>query len=299
MTNRFTKGTAKGAGGAMLALAILALAGCGASGKIDAMRAAAPKPAAPDTTVGAPPDATAQSASVAVKAAAEPVEEMRPTTHPAAKGREYKLLPSVEVALNEAEKACMTGMADVMSGAEKIFNQVVKKDPRTYLPFLRRAIRSTNREVRIQSAVMLGLLKDKSPETVDAITDSLILDRDPDVRAMAARSLLGIPAKKAVETLILSLDQDPYEAARSNAAWALGEIGDKTATPVLRKALSDSDTNVRLKTASAVMKLKPKEAVPELITLMGDKSPMVRERARDALKAITGRDRGPKPENWK
>jgi len=293
-------GIAKGraAGGVLLALALLATAGCGAKGKIDAMRAAAPR-IEPDVPVAAPtnPDAPAQAAKAAADAAN--AEEMRPKTHPAARGRDYKLLPATEVALNDVEKSCMTGMADVKSGAEKVFNQVVKKDPKTYLPFLRRALRCTNREVRIQSAVMLGLLKDKSAETIDAIADALILDRDPDVRAMAARSFLGIPSRKAVESLILSLDQDPYEAARANAAWALGEIGDKTAVPVLRKALSDPDTNVRLKAASAVLKIKPKEAVPELITLLGDKSPMVHDRARDALKAITGKDRGPKPDNWK
>jgi len=273
---------------------VLALAACGARGKIDAMLDAAPK-VVPDVPVAAPEAAPA--AAPAPKAAEE--EPMRPRTHPAAKGKDYTLLPAVEVAHNAAEKDAMTGMADAMGGAEKVYNGTVKKDAKTWLPFLRRALRSTNREVRIQAAVMLGLLKDKSPETVDAVSEAVILDRDPDVRAMAARSFLGIPSKKAVESLILSLEQDPYEAARSNAAWALGEIGDKSSVPALRKALSDPDTNVRLKAASAVLKMKPKEAVPELIQLLGDKSPMVRERALDALKAITGKNRGPKPENWK
>jgi len=268
--------------------------GCGARGKVDALLDSGPR-IVPDAVASTPPDVVPAPAKPA--AAAE--EEMRPRTHPAAKGKEYKLFPLDEVALNEAEKACMTGMADVMRGAEKVFNQVVKKDPKTYLPFLRRALRSTNREVRIQAAVMLGLLKDKSRETIDAIADAVILDRDPDVRAMAARSFLGIPSRKAVDSLVLSLEQDPYEAARSNAAWALGEINDRTSVPALRKALSDTDTNVRLKSASALLKMRPKEAVPELIVLLNDKSPMVRERARDALKAITGRDKGPKPENWK
>lgn len=300
MADAFNGETWGRAGGRVLAvLWLVALAACGAQGRIDKMLDAAPK-AAPDAAVAA---STVVPAPVPAAAAAPkpPAEEevQRSTTHPAAKGRDYKLLSAAEVALNEAEKAAMTGMADVMRGAEKVFNQVVKKDPKTYLPFLRRALKSTNREVRIQAAVMLGLLKDKSAETIDVIADALILDRDPDVRAMAARSFLGIPSRKAVENLVLSLQDDPYEAARSNAAWALGEIADKASVPALRKALSDVDTNVRLKAASAVLKMKPKEAVPELITLLGDKSPMVRDRARDALKAITGRDKGPKPENWR
>jgi hypothetical protein len=278
----------------VLATACL-LAGCGAGNKVDAMLSAAAK-AAPDAS-----GTQGQDVAVVTAPASKPAidqEELRPRTHPAARGRSYSLLPAVEVALNETEKAYMTGMADAMGGAEKIYNEL-KKDAKGNMAFLRRALRSANREVRIQAAVMLGLLKDKSVETVDAVADSLILDRDQDVRAMAARSFLGIPARKAVDSLIISLEQDPYEAARSNAAWALGECGDKAAVPALRKALSDTDTNVRLKAASAVLKLKPKEAVPELIILLDDKSPMVRERARDALKTITGRDKGPKSENWK
>ncbi len=290
------KGRAAGFRGLLAAVLVLSwlAAGCGARGKVDALLDSGPR-IVPDAVVSTPPDVVPAPA----KPAAAVEEEMRPRTHPAAKGKDYTLFASSEVALNEAEKACMTGMADVMRGAEKVFNQLVKKDPKTYLPFLRRALRSTNREVRIQAAVMLGLLKDKSRETIDAIADAVILDRDPDVRAMAARSFLGIPSRKAVDSLVLSLEQDPYEAARSNAAWALGEINDRTSVPALRKALKDTDTNVRLKSASALLKMRPKEAVPELIELLNDKSPMVRERARDALKAITGRDKGPKPENWK
>jgi hypothetical protein len=284
--------TRAGGGFAVIAAAML-LAGCGARGKIDAMLDAAPK-VKPDAAVTPGPDVPAAAAA---QPAVDP-DELRPRTHPAARGRDYHLLPAVEVALNDTEKSFMTGMADAMGGAEKVFNEL-KKDAKGNLAFLRRALRSTNREVRIQAAVMLGLLKDKADETIEAVADAVILDRDPDVRAMAARSFLGIPARKAVDSLILSLEQDPYEAARSNAAWALGECGDKAAVPALRKALSDTDTNVRLKAASALLKLKPKEAVPELVNLLNDKSPMVRERARDALKAITGRDRGPKPENWK
>jgi len=211
----------------------------------------------------------------------------RPRTHPDAVGKDYPMLPVTEVATTPEEEEFFRQMTNAKS-AERAF-QVIRKESGRRLPFLHRALRSSNREVRIQAAVMLGLLKDRSPATIEAMRNALILDRDPDVRAMVARSFLAIPAQRAVDVLIRVLEADPYEAARANAAWALGESGDRGAVPVLIRALGDEDTFVRLRAVSALLKFRSREAIPGLVTCLSDKSPMVRERAHMALKAITGK----------
>lgn len=266
-----------------------AKSGAGKGGSADVP----PVAKAPDAAVAAAPDVPPPPPT----AAQEEPDELRPKTHPAAKGKDYKLFPQAEVALDDTEREFFKGMGDAKT-AENVF-KAVKKAGQKHIPFLQRALKSTNREVRIQAAIMLGLLKDRSEGTITGMRAALILDRDPDVRAMVGRSFLGVPAERATDVLILSLEQDPYEAARTNAAWALGETKDKRAIAPLIQALKDPDTFVRLRTVSALLKFKTKEAVPGLAACLADKSPMVRERALKALVEITGRNRGKNPEDWK
>jgi len=67
---------------------------------------------------------------------------------------------------------------------------------------------------------------------------ALLHDGRHSVRASAAKFLgrQGNKAKEAVPFLIMALD-DPSPRVRRDAAGALGEIGDKSAIPPLRKAL--------------------------------------------------------------
>ncbi len=211
--------------------------------------------------------------------------------------RPYKLLRASEVPSDEAEEGFLTNMARVRD-AEKAF-RVIKTEVAARLPFLRRAVRHPNREIRIQAIIMLGLLKDDTPETEEVILDALLLDRDPDVRASAAKDFVVLKSKKAVDALIRSLAEDPYEASRANAAWGLGSLKDDRAVDPLRKATQDEDTMVRLRAVSALLKLKPRSAVPELIDRLDDKSPMVSERALEALRAITHKNLGKKAANWR
>lgn len=257
-----------------------------------------PPEAVPDPGVAAPAQAApAADAQAPVAEEKDPVRMMTADWHPAALERPYKLLRASEVALDPVEEGYVERMMRARE-AEQAY-KAIRKEPVDRLPFLRRAVRHPNREVRIQAIVMLGLLKDASPPTEEVLFDAVLLDRDPDVRASAAKDFVVLKSPKAVDVLVRSMAEDPYEAARGNAAWALGSLGDRRATDALRKATTDTDTMVRLRAVSALLKIKPKTAVPELIERLADKSPMVQERAREALRAITGRDLGKDPERWR
>lgn len=235
-------------------------------------------------------------APVEAPPAAEP-ERPKSRFHPAAFERDYELISRADISTNDDEAELVGMLAQARTG-EKAW-KVIRKSPEKYFEFLYRALRASNREVRVQAAVIMGLLKDKSEQTTIKLTDAVLLDQDPDVRAIAAKAFIAIRTKAAVDVLTRSLNEDPYEAARANAAWALGDIGDETAVPHLRKAMSDEDTFVRLRAVSAVKKMKAKSALPELVERLSDKSPMVVDRAEEALVEISGLKKGKDPAKWK
>jgi HEAT repeat protein len=91
--------------------------------------------------------------------------------------------------------------------------------------------------------------------------------------------------KKSVPLLIYVLnalkDKNPY--VRATAAKVLGEIGDKTAVPALIKALKDENPDVRTAAAEALGKIGDKRAVPHLIKALKDKYFYVRTAAAKAI----------------
>ena len=93
--------------------------------------------------------------------------------------------------------------------------------------------------------------------------------------------------KKSVPLLIYVLnalkDKNPY--VRATAAKVLGEIGDKTAVPALIKALKDENADVCTAAAKALEKIG-KTAVPALIKALKDENPDVRTAAAEALGKI-------------
>jgi hypothetical protein len=279
-------------------LILLPVSGCkGYRARQEALSAASALSSS-DVPPASPTRDEPQAAEPASSADTEREDRPRSNLHPAAFERDYGYLDSAAVALDPAEREWVQMMTMAQS-AERAFRQI-RKEGAGRFPFLRRAIRHPHREVRNQAAIMLGLLKDTSDETINILLDALLLDRDPEVRATVAKAFVTMKANQAVPQLIRVLLEDPHDAARSNAAWALGSLRSGTAAiDPLRTATKDENTFVRLRAVSALKKLKPKSAVPELIDRLEDSSPMVRERARDALKAITGRDKGSDPDKWR
>lgn len=234
--------------------------------------------------------ASPATAAVAASPAAtpEPAVAAKPTYHPASGERPYPLKALAEIGRSAAELTVLETMTDPKRGSETL--DAAKKAGKAGVDLMRRALGSSNRTVRMQAALVLGNLKDKSKETVTALTEALLLDPDPDCRATAAKTFVVIEVRDAVPALLRSLNEDPFEPARANAAWALGNIGSTAALPALRKALKDEDTWVRLRSVSALKKMKARVALADLEDhYRNDPNPMVRERAGQAIQAITGK----------
>ena len=73
----------------------------------------------------------------------------------------------------------------------------------------------------------------------------------------------GIASEKPFEDLISDL-ASPSVRIRTDAAWALGELGDKRAVEHLVKALCDPDDSMRYYVVKALKNLKDEGAVPDL-----------------------------------
>jgi HEAT repeat protein len=107
----------------------------------------------------------------------------------------------------------------------------------------------------------------------------------PGEQAASALVAIGTPA---YDPLTKTLG-GPAWIARTNAAWALGALGNRNAIPLLSRSLHDGEAAVRSKSAWALGALDGSEAVPALIEALKDTDAGVREQVAWALGAIGDR----------
>lgn len=167
------------------------------------------------------------------------------------------------------------------------------------LPALRRAVWHREPNVRTNVARILVKLDDHDPATADALNDVLLHDADADVRANVARALVTYKDSGVTDALISALDTDPDGAVRENAAWALGAVGDKKSIEALVGSLDDAETRVRLRSVTALRRLKARVAIPALIERVRDANVVVRRRAVQTLQELTGKKLGESYDLWK
>jgi HEAT repeat protein len=177
----------------------------------------------------------------------------------------------------------------------------IRRDERLAAPLIA-ALTDRDWQVREQAAIALGRIYDE--HAVESLLKAL-RDSEWAVRKQAARSLGTAGQERAVELLINAL-QDQHEQVREAAAKSLGIIGDRRALDHLNQALQDADEQVRKKAAEALGLLKQSggdssmsmnalrssnateralaacalgrlgavEAIPALIGLLGDDTPI-------------------------
>jgi HEAT repeat protein len=177
----------------------------------------------------------------------------------------------------------------------------IRQDERLAEPLIA-SLTDRDRQVREQAAIALGRIHDE--RAVEPLLKAL-LDSEWAVREQSARSLGTAGQERAVEPLINAL-QDQHEQVREAAAKSLGVIGDRRALEPLNQALQDADEQVRKKAVEALGMLKQSggdssmsmkalhssdpteralaacalgrlgavEAIPALINLLGDDTPI-------------------------
>ncbi|MEN3009793.1 MAG: HEAT repeat domain-containing protein [Candidatus Bipolaricaulaceae bacterium] len=143
-------------------------------------------------------------------------------------------------------------------------------------------------EVRRQALVALGRIGKGAPEALSALIRS-VKSRDPDevVAALEALGQLGPWAAEA-QTEVARRTFHPWPEIRAAALRALGQLAPaEAALPHLIQALTDPCGTVRLAALSALGEIpeieRVREAVPQLVLLLRDSDPRVREGAAAVL----------------
>ena len=104
---------------------------------------------------------------------------------------------------------------------------------------------------------------------------------------MAAWALGTMESRSATPGLIGALRRDSSDAVRETSAWALGNVGDRTAVEILGDAVrTDKSARVRGTAAWALGQLDPQEAPRGLVAGLSDQEDDVRLKAAWALGQI-------------
>ena len=119
-----------------------------------------------------------------------------------------------------------------------------------------------------------------------------------DPRGNHSRLRAGIPSPAAEAILKAALaDADTHVRVAACEAW--GKRGDAQAVSLLSEALrSDVDADVRLAAAKALGETKNPEAVAALGEALADADPAMQYRAVLSLKKVTGKDLGNDVDRW-
>jgi HEAT repeat protein len=204
-----------------------------------------------------------------------------------------------------AREALYTALADKSSGVRQnaawALGQLDKAEGRQTVVRLCQVLSDDDAMVRRDAAGAIGeigRLRDPSGRPaaspgVRPLIERLRSDRDVTVRKVALDSLVNVitPEDRPVAAELRTFLNSPDPEIARGAAFALGNIGGTEAAaalPVLRKALREPDTSVRVQASAAVVNLG-EEALPALFDLIGaldDKEPEVRRCAALALGGI-------------
>ncbi len=142
---------------------------------------------------------------------------------------------------------------------------------------------------------VLGLQGRQKKDPLKAVQKALENDPDPRVQRSAAYAVgsFGPNAAPAVETLTQAL-KSKDASVRQNAAWALGQVGERAGDAALAglcELLGDAEPLVRRDTAAALGSLGKPAAVGPLLALVGkERDDVVLRTALDALAHLAGEE---------
>jgi HEAT repeat protein len=103
-----------------------------------------------------------------------------------------------------------------------------------------------------------------------------LADNDPVTAESAAGALGNIRDRRAVKPLVAALSRPGFP--RYVGIWALGEIGDEEAIPVLVKSLGDASPSVRKYATRSLIKFSGR-VVPVMTASLDDPNPWIRHYA--------------------
>lgn len=145
----------------------------------------------------------------------------------------------------------------------KVADDLVEIGKPAVLPLIQ-VLEDSNNILRGHAAIILGNIGDK--EAINPII-TLLDDSDSNVRGNAIIALGNFQEVRITDLLIKHLGEDEDAFNRSCAADALGHLKEKRAVEALIIALNDIDPQVQEDAAWALGEIGDKKALPALIAL--------------------------------
>jgi HEAT repeat protein len=131
------------------------------------------------------------------------------------------------------------------------------------------------------------------------LAGSIRTEKDPLIRMEIIRALGRYPGP-AADAILKAAMSDADTHVRVVACEAWGKRGDAQAVTLLAETLrSDVDTDVRLAAAKALGETNRREAVPALGEALSDSDPAMQYRAVLSLRKVTGKDLGNDVDRWR
>ncbi|MHA1218874.1 MAG: HEAT repeat domain-containing protein [Candidatus Heimdallarchaeaceae archaeon] len=137
--------------------------------------------------------------------------------------------------------------------------------------FLKEDLSSTN-------LLLERLGKSISDYLIDALEN-----KNPNVRKNVIYLLGKFKEIKAVDPLLEILQNDDEELVKSQAMWALGEIGDKGATELILRILKDENSKNRTHAIFALKELKDPKVIDPLVSILNNENEDVGRAAVETL----------------
>ncbi len=210
-------------------------------------------------------------------------------------------------------------IADLLSPEPEVagnaWRQLVKIG-RAGVPYIAKAMKSDNPEMRARAAEVFCTPKLRDPEAVDALVgvledpvsgvrlvaiQSLARQMDPRacealvgaledeeglIRGAAMSTLADIGYPRAFDLALDMLKNDPDVDARMGAAHALARLHDARSLEPLLEMLADRNDEDRISAAFALAWTADVRAIPELTAALNDSNRIVRRAAKHAIDRI-------------
>ena len=150
-----------------------------------------------------------------------------------------------------------------------------------------------------QSAAAKAGTREQQAEFTRQLVAEILAAHDPELRCRIVATAAEFDTPDA-DAICAGALQDPNERVRMAACTAWGRRGGPTAVERLSaRYASDGDLGVRLRALTALGELDDKAAIAAVARALDDADPVVRKRAMQSLKRLSGRDLGDDVEAWR
>jgi hypothetical protein len=150
-----------------------------------------------------------------------------------------------------------------------------------------------------QAAAAKAGTREQQSQFTRALVAEILAAHDPELRCRIVATVADFDTPEANAILAGGL-QDPDDSVRMAACTAWGRKGGPNAVQLLStRYASDADLGVKLRALSALAELDDAAAIPTLAKALDDADPVVRKRAMQSLKQVSGRDLGDDVNAWR